>query len=398
MTSSLFAARIGRIGVSPILASLDSESLLRSQGHDIISFTAGEPDFPTPSHVVNAAYEAMRAGDTRYPPLTGTKALKLAIREKFHVDNGLDYEPHQIVVTSGSKQAIYNAFMATLDAGDEVVIPAPYWTSYPDMVQIATGMPVFVDTCAEQGYQLDSDRLDAAITSRTKWVLLNSPCNPSGAVYSEQTLESVANVLRRHRHVQILCDDIYEHVVFDSPFRTILQVAPELRDRCLIVNGVSKAYAMTGWRLGYAAGPTALIKAMAVVQSQSTSGACSISQAAAVAALTGPQTARETARESYRRRRDMLLSRVASIPGLRLAKPAGAFYALIDCREVLAQAGLSSTDDPVLTDRILRAVGVSVIPGSAFGAPGFIRLSFATADENIQRGLDRLAQALSGLR
>ncbi|MFD0849004.1 pyridoxal phosphate-dependent aminotransferase [Sphingosinicella xenopeptidilytica] len=387
--------RIEGVGTSIILAMLEKEATLREQGIEIISLTAGEPDFPTPRHVVAAARVAMDKGDTRYPPLTGTAALKQAIIGKFISDYGLEFGLRSIIVSTGSKQAIYNAFMATLDQGDEVVIPKPYWTSYPDMVRVAAGVPIFVETHVSQRFQLDADLLNHAISPRTKWILLNSPGNPTGAIYNEETLRGVAEVLRRHQHVRILCDDIYEHIAFEQPVRNILQVAPDLGDRCLIVNGVSKAYAMTGWRLGYAAGPPELIQAMAVIQSQSTSGASTLSQAAAVAALTGPQEDRIAACEAYRRRRDLVASHLLRIHGLDFTPPDGAFYVLVDCREALPEIGLRKDEDPAFVARLFEA-GVAVIPGTAFGAPGFIRLSFATADAQIERGLVRLATVVAG--
>jgi aspartate aminotransferase len=388
------AARLNGVSVSPILATLGRVAELKRAGRDIIDLTAGEPDFHTPEHAIAAAIDAMRGGHTKYGPLLGLERLRQAIQRKLSRENGLDYALDEIIVSTGAKQVIHNALMASTNPGDEVIIPSPYWTSYPDIVRLAGGQVVFAQTCADDGYKLTADGLTRVITPRTRWLIINSPCNPTGAVYNARDLEQLAEVLRGARHVAILSDDIYEHIRFTSGrFATLCAVAPDLRDRCLIVNGVSKAYAMTGWRIGYGAGPSALVRRMATVQSQSTSGASTISQAAAAAALDGPQTDVVRAATAYRERRDIVVSAISKISGARLVAPDGAFYALVDV-SAASMVRYGSLDDEALARELLERHGVGVVPGLAFGAPGSIRISFAASVSEIEAGLLRLGQGL----
>jgi aspartate aminotransferase len=388
------AARLNGVSISPILATLGRVAELKRAGRDIVDLTAGEPDFHTPDHAISAAIEAMRRGDTKYGPLHGLGGLRQAIQRKFLRENDLSYAVDEIIVSTGAKQVIHNAIMASIDPGDEVIIPSPYWTSYPDIVQLAGGHAVFAQTFASDGYKLTADGLTRAITLRTRWLIINSPCNPTGAVYGTRDLEQLAEVLRRAKHVAILSDDIYEHIRFTSGrFATLCAVAPDLRDRCLIVNGVSKAYAMTGWRVGYGAGSSVLLRRMATVQSQSTSGASTVSQAAAAAALDGPQTDVVQAATAYLERRGIVVSAISRMPRVRLVPPDGAFYALVDVSEVL-MARYGTLDDEALARDLLERHGVGVIPGLAFGAPGSLRISFAASAAQIEAGLQRLAQGL----
>jgi aspartate aminotransferase len=367
---------------------------LKRAGRDIVDLTAGEPDFPTPDRAISAAIDAMRRGHTKYGPINGLEELRQAVQRKFQRDNDLSYALDEIIVSTGAKQVIHNAIMASIDPGDEVIIPSPYWTSYPDMVRLAGGRAVFAQTSASDGYKLTADGLTRAITPRTRWLIINSPSNPTGAVYDARELGQLAEVLRGAKHVAVMSDDIYEHIRFTSGrFATLCAIAPDLRDRCLIVNGVSKAYAMTGWRIGYGAGSSVLLRRMAAVQSQSTSGASTISQAAAVAALDGPQADVVQAAAVYRERRDIVVSAIGRMPRVRVVAPEGAFYALLDVSEVLETRG-GSLDDEALAHELLQLHGVGVIPGLAFGAPGSLRISFATSSSQIEAGLKRLAQGL----
>ena len=395
------ATRLARIKPSPTIAVTNLARELKAKGRDVIGLGAGEPDFDTPDHVKEAAIQAIRAGDTKYTAVDGTPALKAAICRKFARENGLAYAPEQVSVGTGGKQVLYNAFMATLDPGDEVVVPAPYWVSYPDMVLMAGGEPVFV-TCPEQtGFKLRAEDLDAAITSRTKWVVLNSPNNPTGAAYTEAELRTLTDVLVRHPHVGVLTDDMYEHLVYDDfRFTTPAQVAPELYERTLTVNGVSKAYCMTGWRIGYGAGPTHLIKAMANVQSQSTSNPTSISQAAAVAALDGPTEFMARHNEVFKRRRDLVVDALDQTPGLRCPRPEGAFYVYPSCAGVIGKRTpggkvLETSED--FARYLLESVGVAVVHGSAFGLDPYFRISYATATELLEDACARIDQACRAL-
>ncbi len=368
----------------------------------MFSLGAGEPDFDTPDTIKEAAIAAIRAGDTKYTPVDGTPALKKAIIAKFKRENGLDYTADQINVGVGGKQVLYNAFVATLNPGDEVIIPAPYWVSYPDMVELAEGTPVAVAGPADKGFKLQPADLEAAITAKTKWLILNSPSNPSGAAYTRAELKALTDVLMRHPHVWVMTDDIYEHLVYDGfEFTTPAQVEPGLYDRTLTINGVSKAYAMTGWRIGYAGGPKPLIKAMAMVQSQSTSNPASISQAAAVEALNGPQGFIKERGDIFRKRRDLVVAMLNEAPGIECHKPEGAFYVYPSCAGTIGKttpAGkVIKTDDDFVT-YILEAEGVAAVQGSAFGMSPFFRISYATSTEVLTEACARIKKACLALK
>ena len=401
MTSFTPARRIARLDVSEILLMTARATAMRRAGLPVIILGAGEPDFDTPEPVKAAAKAAIDRGETKYTALDGTPALKAAIRNKFLRENGLDYALDEITVGAGAKQILYNAMMASLDEGDEVIIPLPCWTSYLDIVQIAGGVPVPVPCGAESGFRLTAAQLEAAITPRTRWVVLNSPSNPTGAAYSEADYRPLLDVLMRHPQVWLLVDDMYEHIVYDD-FRFVTPAAlePALKDRTLTVNGVSKAYAMTGWRIGYAGGPKPLIKAMAVVQSQATSCPSSVSQAAAVAALEGPQDFMAERRESFRRRRDLVVDALNAIAGITCRRPEGAFYCYAECGGLL---GKRTPDGRVLeTDRdlcawLLETAHVAVVPGAAFGASPCFRISYATSEAELAEAMDRLATACATL-
>jgi len=398
---SFIARSLSRIKPSPTIAVTNLARELRAAGRDIIGLGAGEPDFDTPDHIKEAAIEAIRRGETKYTAVDGTPELKAAICRKFARENGLAFEPSQITVGTGGKQVLYNAFMATIDPGDEVVIPAPYWVSYPDMVRLAGGEPVFVSCPEQTGFKLRPEDLDAAITARTKWVVLNSPSNPTGSAYTRDELADLAEVVRRHPHVRVLTDDIYEHLVYDGfVFHTFAQVAPDLADRTLTVNGVSKAYAMTGWRIGYAGGPKELIRAMATIQSQSTSNPCSISQAAAVAALDGDQSFLAERNEVFRTRRDLVVDLLDRAPGLRCLKPEGAFYVYPSCAGVIGRRTpkgqrIETSED--FARYLLEDAGVAVVHGSAFGLDPYFRISYATATELLEDACRRIVRACERL-
>ncbi|EXL01283.1 pyridoxal phosphate-dependent aminotransferase [Aquamicrobium defluvii] len=395
------AARIADIGVSEILQIGARAAAMRREGHDVIVLGAGEPDFDTPDTVKDAALRAMQRGETRYTALDGSPAMKEAVQEKFRRDNGLDFSAGEVSVASGAKQVIFNAFMATLDPGDEVIVPTPYWTSYADIIRIAGGVPVLVACDAANGFRLTAAQLERAITPATRWLMLNSPSNPTGAAYSEADYRPLLDVLVKHPHVWLLADDIYEHIVYDG-FRFVTPVAlePALRERTLTVNGVSKAYAMTGWRIGYGAGPAALIRAMAVVQSQSTSNPSSISQAAAIEALTGPQDYLDERRDSFRVRRDLVVDGLNGIDGIDCPRPQGAFYTFASCAGMLGRAtprGRKIETDGDFCAYLLDAAKVAVVPGSAFGASPFFRISYATSQEELREALARIAVACAAL-
>ena len=393
---------LSRVQPSATIAVSQKARELKAAGRDVIGLGAGEPDFDTPEHVKEAAITAMRAGDTKYTNVDGTPALKEAIAAKFKRDNGLDYTPAQINVSPGGKPVLYNAFAATLDPGEEVVIPTPYWVSYPEMARLCGAEPVFAEAGVEDGFKLKPETLDAAITAQTRWVILNSPSNPTGAAYTPDELKSLAEVLKRHPHVLVLTDDIYEHIVYDEfQFATIAQVAPELYERTLTMNGVSKAYAMTGWRIGYAGGPDWLIKAMAKVMSQTTSNPCSISQAASVAALNGDHNFLAGRNAAFKTRRDAMMAKIAAAPGLTAPVPEGAFYIFADCAGLIggtSGGGARLETDLDVCAALLEEEGVAVVPGTAFGAaPGF-RLSYATDDaalEDAGRRILRFCEAVS---
>jgi aspartate aminotransferase len=397
---SFFAPRLNRIKHSPSNAATQKVRELRAQGRDIIGLTIGEPDFPTPDNVKRAVEGAMARNETRYTTVDGTDEMKDAARLKFKRENGLDYARDQITVANGAKQIVFNAMMATLSPGDEVVIPAPYWVSYLDMALVADGTPIAVACGEENGFKLAPEQLDAAITARTKWLVLNSPCNPSGAVYSRAELAALAAVLLRHPQVWILTDDIYEHLLFDDrEFVTIAQVEPRLYDRTLTVNGVSKAYSMTGWRIGYAGGPRELMRNMAKLQSQSTSNPCSISQAGAVEALTGPQEYVHLRAREFQQRRDVVVPMLNAAPGLKCRMPEGAFYTFPGCAGLLGKttpAGktLATEEDFAL---YLLDNGVAGIQGEAYGLSPYLRFSIAADLATLKEACGRIQRACAAL-
>jgi len=385
--------RVQRVKPSPTLAVDAQAKALRAAGEDIINLGAGEPDFDTPQHIKDAAVQAIAAGQTKYPPVDGTAGLKQAVINKFKHDNGLDYTPEQILVSAGGKQSFYNLAQALLDEGDEVIIPAPYWVSYPDMVLLADGKPVIVSAGIEQGFKLLPEQLEAAITDKTRLLVLNSPSNPTGVSYRRAELAALAEVLLRHPHVLVATDDMYEHILWtDEPFCNIATVCPELYDRTIVLNGVSKAYSMTGWRIGYAAGPANLMKAMKKVQSQSTSGACSIAQAAAQAALEGDQQCVADMMHAFKERHDWLLDALNALPGVTCLPSDGTFYAFPNMRE--AMQTLNCDDDIAFTELLLSKAKVALVPGSAFGAPGHMRLSYATSIEMLESAISRVSELL----
>ncbi|MCD5989649.1 aspartate transaminase [Pseudomonas sp. CDFA 553] len=401
MNASRIAARVQRIKPSPSSAAADRANELRRQGKSIINLVVGEPDFDTPKHIREAASTAIENGETRYTLNAGTLELRQAIAAKLARENSLDYPASQVVVTSGAKSAIFNAFAATLGAGDEVLIPAPYWVSYPDMVLACEGEPVTLACPEENGFKLTAEQLRAAITERTRWLLINSPSNPTGASYSAEELRTLADVLLDFPDVLVMTDDIYEHIRFDdAPNAHILTVEPALRDRVLVINGVSKTYAMTGWRIGYAAGPADLINAMATLQSQSTSNASSVSQAAAVAALNGDQSFVKESVVVYQRRRDRCLEWINAIDGLSCLKPNGAFYLYVNCGALLGKTrpdGKPLETDADVVMYLLESQGVAVVAGTAYGLAPFFRMSIATALETLEEGCSRIATAVAAL-
>jgi len=382
-----------RVRPSPTGAVLALATKLRAQGRDIVSLGAGEPDFDTPQHIKDAAVRAIAAGETKYTPIDGTAELKAAIRRKFARDNGLDYGAGQILVTAGGKQALYNLCVALLGPGDEAIIPAPYWVSYPDMVLLAEGVPVIVDTGIDQDFKIRPPQLAAALTDRTRLLVLNSPGNPTGASYSGAELAAIGALLEDRPDVLVVADDMYEHIYWgDEPFVSFAAACPRLCERTVTTNGVSKAYAMTGWRIGYAAGPEWLITAMKTVQSQSTSNPCSVSQAAAVAALDGDQAAVARMCTAYRERHDYLVEALNALHGVQCRPGQGTFYAFPRVTGVIDALGLA--DDTELATRLLDDAGVACVPGSAFGAPGHLRLSFACSMENLEEAVTRIRRIL----
>lgn len=393
--------RVGALGVSGILRITDNANALKRAGRPVIVLGAGEPDFDTPPNIVEAAVRALGRGETRYTVLDGSVAMKEAVRLKFRRDNGLDFALNEISVSTGAKQVIFNALMATLDAGDEVILPAPYWTSYADMVEICGGTVVAVRCDGAQGFRLQPAQLEAAITPRTRWLFLNSPSNPTGAAYSVEQLKALAEVLERHPHVMVLADDIYEHILYDGlAFATPAAVVPALRERTLTVNGVSKSYAMTGWRLGYGAGPKALIAAMAVVQSQVTSCPSSVSQAAAIEALTGPQDIVRERCASFQARRDFVVGALNDMPGISCRMPEGAFYTFASCAGVLGKRtprGTVLDTDTDFCDHLLQDYDVAVVPGTIFGLAPYFRISYATSMAQLEEACARIARACAAL-
>ena len=396
------ASRLNRIKPSPSSMGRQRARELREVGRDIISLTTGEPDFDTPQHVQEAATRAMAEGHTKYTDPGGMPELKEAIRDKLKRENALDYALDEIVVSTGAKQVIFNAIMSTVEKDDEVIVPAPYWVSYPDVARLAGGEPVFVDCSRESGFKLLPAQLERAITPRTRWLMLNAPNNPSGAFYTRTELKALTDVLLRHPHVALMSDDIYEHIRYDGrDFVTALQVEPALRERTLVVNGVSKAYAMTGWRIGYGAGPAPLIRAMITLQSQSTSNPCSISQVASITALTGPQASVLQNTAIFEERRDRVVDALNAIPGIASHSPEGAFYAFPSCEQLLGTrtaAGkvIETSDDFVL--HLLDAQNLAALPGSVYGVEGHFRISFATSMEVLEEGCARIARACAELK
>lgn len=385
-----------RMKPSATITLTEKAKELKRSGRDVLFLTVGEPDFDTPPNIKRAAIEAIERGETRYPPTAGILALREAVAEKFKRENGLDYTPGETIVGPGGKNVIFNAFAATLNPGDEVIVPAPYWVSYPDLVQFPGGVPIIVQTSVSDDFKLTSEQLDAAITPRTKWLILNSPSNPTGSAYSAKELEALAEVLLRHPHVWVLSDDIYEHLTYDGfAFATLAQVAPSLRDRVLTMNGVSKAYAMTGWRIGYAAGPIELIGQLEKLQGQQTSGACTIAQWAAVEALQGSQEFIAESRSIFAQRRAKVVALLDQPDVLDCPSPAGAFYVFPSCAKAVglaSRAGRKITDDQVFAEALLEEAGVAVIPGSCFGSPGHFRLSYAAKDETLVEACTRVAE------
>ncbi len=393
---------MGRIQPSATLAMSAKVNELKRAGVDVIGLSAGEPDFDTPDFVKEAGIAAIRNGQTKYTDVDGTVELKDAIALKFKRDNGLAYDRSQISVNSGGKHTLFNALVATVDVGDEVIIPAPYWVSYPDIVNFAGGTPVFIAAPASQGYKITPQQLDAAITPKTRWVLLNSPSNPSGAAYSFDELKALGEVLLRHPHVLVMTDDMYEHVWYaPTPFATIAQACPDLYERTLTVNGCSKAFSMTGWRIGFAGGPAWIIKAMGKLQSQSTSNPCSISQAAAVAALTGDQDFLEERNAAFKKRRDMVVAMLNDAPGLNCPMPEGAFYVYPDASGLIGKTtpkGVKIDSDETLIAYFLEEARVAAVHGGAFGLSPAFRISYATSDEILKTACTRIQQACALLK
>ena len=388
-----FSSRVAQVKPSATIAMSMKAAELRAEGRDIISLSMGEPDFDTPKHIRQAAIEAIESGQTRYTAVDGTPALKQAIIAKLSRDNGLDYEPSQILVSSGAKQSIFNLLQALLNEDDEVLIPAPFWVSYPDMVRLADAAPVILSAGEKTDYRITPAQLQASITENTRLMIFNSPSNPTGRAYSRQQLAELGEVLIEHPRVLICTDDIYEHIWWaDEPFSTLAQVVPALKDRVIVVNGVSKAYAMTGWRIGYAAGPADLIREMRKIQGQSTSNPCSVSQAAAVAALNGDQECVAEMCRAFHKRHDWLIPALNELPGVSCTPGQGSFYAFADCSEAIEKLGLS--DDLALAELLLEKAGVATVPGTAFGAPNHLRLSFACDLETLKDAVRRISEAL----
>ena len=401
MSGIHIASRLSRVKPSPSSAAQDRAAALRRAGKNIVNLVVGEPDFNTPEHICRAACEAVMRGETRYTQAAGTLALREAIAEKFQRENGLSYSPKDIIVTIGAKHAIYNALSVTLEPGDEVIIPAPYWVSYPDMTLACQGEPVIVTCLESEGFKLTAAKLEAAITPKTRWLILNSPTNPTGSTYSAADLRALADVLLRHPHVLLMTDDIYEHIRFessDNPHMVVIE--PLLKSRTLVINGVSKTYAMTGWRIGWAAGPAELIAALDMLQSQSVSNASAMSQAAALAALKGEQGFIADWVRIYKARRDLALEILNAIPGISCRKPGGAFYLYVNCAGMIGRTtpeGKKLETDMDVVMYLLEGVGVAVIAGSVYGLSPYFRMSIATSAEVIEDGCRRIGQAVAAL-
>lgn len=398
---SFLSAALGRIKPSASIVANQRARELAAQGRDVIALSSGEPDFDTPDHIKDAAAAAMAAGKTKYTPVAGIPELRKAIRAKFQRENGLDYGLDQIIVGTGGKQVIANALLATVNPGDEVIIPAPFWVSYPEIVALCGGTSVIAPTSASDAFRLTAETLESLITSKTKWLILNSPSNPSGAAYGRDELKSLTDVLERHPHVWVLTDDMYEHLIYgDQPFYTPAQIAPALYDRTLTVNGVSKAYAMTGWRIGYAGGPRQLIKAMDTIQGQFTSGACSIAQWAAVAALDGPQDYLAGRRQAFEARRDLVVGMLNQSKGLHCLVPEGAFYVFPSCEKLFGlktAAGKEISNDEEFAAELLDAEAVAVVHGAAYGSPGHFRISYAASTEQLEEACKRIQRFCNSL-
>ncbi|MFV9929747.1 MAG: pyridoxal phosphate-dependent aminotransferase [Rickettsia endosymbiont of Haemaphysalis japonica] len=395
---SIISTRLSSIKPSPTLAVVKKTLELKKAGVDIITLGAGEPDFDTPDNIKEAAIKAIKDGFTKYTNVEGMPLLKQAIQDKFKRENNIDYELDEIIVSTGGKQVIYNLFMASLDQGDEVIIPAPYWVSYPDMVALSTGTPVFVNCGIENNFKLSAEALERSITDKTKWLIINSPSNPTGASYNFEELENIAQVLRKYSHVNVMSDDIYEHITFDDfKFYTLAQIAPDLKKRIFTVNGVSKAYSMTGWRIGYGAGSKALIKAMTIIQSQSTSNPCSISQMAAIEALNGPQDYIKPNALNGQKKRDLALSILKRVKYFECYKPEGAFYLFVKCDKIFGhktKSGKIIANSNDLAESLLEEAKVAVIPGIAFGLEGYFRISYATSMEELEEACIRIERTI----
>ncbi|MCF6225777.1 MAG: pyridoxal phosphate-dependent aminotransferase [Xanthomonadales bacterium] len=386
--------RVSQIKPSATLAIAAKAGELKAQGKDIISLATGEPDFDTPEHIKQAAYAAIARGDTKYTAVGGTVELRQAVVDKFKSENRLEFNLNEILISAGAKQCLYNLMQAIINTGDEVVIPSPYWVSYPDMVKLADGFPVIINTTLEQSFKINARQLEGAISDKTRLVIINSPSNPTGKAYSRSELMALGEVIRRHPRIAVVSDDIYEHIYWgEHEYLTLLNVCPDLREQVITLNGVSKAYSMTGWRIGYAAGPERIIKEMRKVQGQSTSNPCSISQAAAVAALSGPQNYIEMMREAFKGRHDRVIPALNKLPGVSCEPADGAFYALPSFIQTIKDLpGINN--DIELAGWLLESAGVAMVPGTAFGAPGFLRLSYATSMENLETAIARIDTAL----
>jgi len=398
---SIVSDNLKRIKPSPTLAVTQKARELKADGKDVIGLGAGEPDFDTPENIKQAAISAINSGDTKYTAVDGTPKLKKAIISKFKRENGLNFETDQISVGAGGKQVIYNAMMATINPGDEILIPAPYWVSYPDIVLLAGGNPVIVECSEKDNFKISPEKLSKAITKKTKWLLLNSPSNPTGSCYTESEIIALANVLKEQKHVYVLSDDIYEHIVYENfKFFTIAQIK-DLKERTLTMNGVSKSYAMTGWRIGYAAGPKELIKAMAKIQGQSTTNPSSISQAAAVEALNGTQDFIFKRSKAFQERRDFVVNELNKINGINCLKPEGAFYVFPSCKDLLGKKDIKGNvikTDTDFVQSLLENAGIAVVQGSAFGLEGFFRISYATSMENLKKALSKISDFCKNIK
>ena len=399
--NTLIAERMSLIKPSPTMAVTKMAAEMKAAGQDIIGLGAGEPDFDTPDHIKNAAIEAIKNGETKYTAVDGTPALKKAIAKKFYKDNSIKYNIDEIIVSVGGKQVLYNALMSSINPGDEVIIPSPFWVSYPDMVSLAGGVPIIVEGKEKNNFKIQPEDIRDKISTKTKWIIINSPSNPTGSSYSAEELRDIGNLLLEYENIFVMSDDIYEKIVYDDfKFFSLAEVMPELKDRILTVNGVSKAYAMTGWRIGYAGGPKHLITAMSKLQSQSTSNPSSISQAAALAALEGPEEFLLERNEKFKTRRDMVVKMINECNGLSCIKPSGAFYVYPSCSGII---GKSSKEGKLIENSIdfsaylLESVGVAVVPGSAFGADPFFRISYATSDSILEEACNRIKKACEQL-